>query len=267
MRDHAARTTRAGQRLPPTPRGVSNLPEPSRTLLEQYWRRVQKIPSSPGSDRPRIERLPPYGIAPLGLGPAELVCDRPAKRQTWTRMVSVRRAQVSDLMNMQHCNLNCLPENYGMKYYLYHALSWPQLSYVAEDSKGRIVGYVLAKIYPPQPPRRRARGSRGRSFPSVVSPRDLLNSAGRERKGVDGGRARGCRYGGGRRDSARTHHLARGPALAPPAGHREQDHGAVACVGRVMVRGAGQPIAKHSPRSSWARQRSAVPPASQRKRW
>jgi ribosomal protein S18 acetylase RimI-like enzyme len=36
-----------------------------------------------------------------------------------------------------------------MKYYLYHALSWPQLSYVSEDSKGRIVGYVLAKIYPP----------------------------------------------------------------------------------------------------------------------
>jgi hypothetical protein len=30
---------------------------------------------------------------------------------------------------------------------LYHALSWPQLSYVAEDHKGRIVGYVLAKMY------------------------------------------------------------------------------------------------------------------------
>ena len=34
-----------------------------------------------------------------------------------------------------------------MKYYFYHALSWPQLSYVAEDEKGRIVGYVLAKMY------------------------------------------------------------------------------------------------------------------------
>ena len=29
---------------------------------------------------------------------------------------------------------------------LYHALSWPGLSYVAEDSKGRIVGYILAKM-------------------------------------------------------------------------------------------------------------------------
>lgn len=49
-------------------------------------------------------------------------------------------------MNMQHCNLLCLPENYQMKYYLYHGLSWPQLSYVAEDQRGKIVGYVLAKM-------------------------------------------------------------------------------------------------------------------------
>lgn len=33
-----------------------------------------------------------------------------------------------------------------MKYYFYHGLSWPQLSYVAEDDQGRIVGYVLAKM-------------------------------------------------------------------------------------------------------------------------
>ena len=29
---------------------------------------------------------------------------------------------------------------------MYHGLSWPQLSYVAEDDKGKIVGYVLAKV-------------------------------------------------------------------------------------------------------------------------
>ena len=45
-------------------------------------------------------------------------------------------------MNMQHCNLLCLPENYQMKYFFYHGLSWPQLSYVAEDEKGKIVGLV-----------------------------------------------------------------------------------------------------------------------------
>ncbi|CAG0914914.1 unnamed protein product [Notodromas monacha] len=54
--------------------------------------------------------------------------------------------QPNDLINMQHCNLLCLPENYQMKYYFYHGLSWPQLSFVAEDEAGRIVGYVLAKM-------------------------------------------------------------------------------------------------------------------------
>lgn len=60
--------------------------------------------------------------------------------------MNIRCARPNDLMNMQHCNLLCLPENYQMKYYFYHGLSWPQLSYVAEDDKGRIVGYVLAKM-------------------------------------------------------------------------------------------------------------------------
>eukprot|EP00316_Scyphosphaera_apsteinii_P013294 CAMPEP_0119309928 /NCGR_PEP_ID=MMETSP1333-20130426/17596_1 /TAXON_ID=418940 /ORGANISM="Scyphosphaera apsteinii, Strain RCC1455" /LENGTH=216 /DNA_ID=CAMNT_0007314013 /DNA_START=60 /DNA_END=710 /DNA_ORIENTATION=- len=53
---------------------------------------------------------------------------------------------MDDLFQMQHCNLSCLPENYQMKYYFYHILSWPQLLHVAEDSKKRIVGYVLAKM-------------------------------------------------------------------------------------------------------------------------
>lgn len=33
-----------------------------------------------------------------------------------------------------------------MKYYFYHILSWPQLMFVAEDPKSRIVGYVLSKM-------------------------------------------------------------------------------------------------------------------------
>jgi peptide alpha-N-acetyltransferase len=85
-------------------------------------------------------------------------------------MVNIRRATVQDLLEVQNCNLFCLPENYQLKYYLYHVLSWPQvrararalsprrprahvcvrarrrqLLYVAEDA-GRIVGYVLAKM-------------------------------------------------------------------------------------------------------------------------
>nr|XP_060510783.1 N-alpha-acetyltransferase 11 [Panthera onca] len=60
--------------------------------------------------------------------------------------MNIRNARPDDLINMQHCNLLCLPENYQMKYYFYHGLSWPQLSYIAEDENGKIVGYVLAKM-------------------------------------------------------------------------------------------------------------------------
>lgn len=50
--------------------------------------------------------------------------------------LSIRQATVDDLIQMQTANLWCLPENYQMKYYLYHVLSWPQLLFVAEDHKG-----------------------------------------------------------------------------------------------------------------------------------
>uniref|UniRef100_A0A8C6HFI8 N-terminal amino-acid N(alpha)-acetyltransferase NatA n=1 Tax=Mus spicilegus TaxID=10103 RepID=A0A8C6HFI8_MUSSI len=60
--------------------------------------------------------------------------------------MNIRNARPEDLMNMQHCNLLCLPENYQMKYCFYHGLSWPQLSYIAGDENGKIVGYVLAKM-------------------------------------------------------------------------------------------------------------------------
>lgn len=60
--------------------------------------------------------------------------------------ISIRMATVEDLLQMQQTNLWCLPENYQMKYYFYHILSWPQLLWVAEDHKGKIVGYVLAKM-------------------------------------------------------------------------------------------------------------------------
>ena len=98
--------------------------------------------------------------------------------------VSIRPATVEDLLAMQRCNLLCLPENYQLKvtdkqlplgtspsdsiaarcrrptntcmaddgtlpaqYYLYHVLSWPQLLQVAQDDSGKIVGYVLAKMW------------------------------------------------------------------------------------------------------------------------
>ena len=60
-------------------------------------------------------------------------------------MVCVRQATMGDLMAIQAANLLCLPENYQLKYYLYHILSWPQLLYVAVDGPA-VVGYVLAKM-------------------------------------------------------------------------------------------------------------------------
>lgn len=60
--------------------------------------------------------------------------------------MNIRLARVEDLMGMQATNLQNLPENYVMKFWVYHAMTWPQISFVAEDHKGRIVGYVLAKI-------------------------------------------------------------------------------------------------------------------------
>ncbi|KAJ3849644.1 acyl-CoA N-acyltransferase [Lentinula lateritia] len=70
--------------------------------------------------------------------------------------MNIRRARIEDLPGMQACNLRNLPENYSMKYFmspfylssladLYHCATWPSISYVAED-KGRIVGYILAKM-------------------------------------------------------------------------------------------------------------------------
>ena len=40
--------------------------------------------------------------------------------------------------------------SYKLNYYLYNILSWPQLLQVAENHKGQIVGYVLAKMEDPE---------------------------------------------------------------------------------------------------------------------
>ena len=65
-------------------------------------------------------------------------------------------SHISLLPSIQHCNLTNLPENYFLKYYLYHALTWPQLSFVAvvrsnpsnpiKNKYPKVVGYVLAKM-------------------------------------------------------------------------------------------------------------------------
>ncbi|KAF2461341.1 acyl-CoA N-acyltransferase [Lineolata rhizophorae] len=69
--------------------------------------------------------------------------------------MDIRVLRPEDIPHVQLANLTNLPENYFCKYYLYHAMSWPQLSYVAVDvsrpkkspyEPPKIVGYVLAKM-------------------------------------------------------------------------------------------------------------------------
>ncbi|KAK7542230.1 acyl-CoA N-acyltransferase [Phyllosticta citribraziliensis] len=69
--------------------------------------------------------------------------------------MDIRVIRASDIPHVQTANITNLPENYFCKYYLYHAQSWPQLSYVAVDvsrppkspyDPPKIVGYVLAKM-------------------------------------------------------------------------------------------------------------------------
>ncbi|KAG2210534.1 hypothetical protein INT47_002476 [Mucor saturninus] len=54
-------------------------------------------------------------------------------------------------MGIQSLNLIDLPENYNMKFYLYHFVRWPQLSFVAENNEGKLVGYVVGKMDDEEP--------------------------------------------------------------------------------------------------------------------
>ncbi|SGZ48751.1 CIC11C00000004104 [Sungouiella intermedia] len=45
--------------------------------------------------------------------------------------ITIRRATIEDVQAMQNANLLNLPENYQLKYYMYHILLWPQASFVA----------------------------------------------------------------------------------------------------------------------------------------
>ena len=68
-------------------------------------------------------------------------------RHKFVICVKILTAQIEDVISIQTQNLLSLPENYYMNFYYYHFLTWPGLSWVAEDQNGRIVGYVLGKLY------------------------------------------------------------------------------------------------------------------------
>jgi hypothetical protein len=59
--------------------------------------------------------------------------------------MDIRLMRPSDIPHVQQANITNLPENYFLKYYLYHTLAWPQLSYVAVD-----VSTIAPSSYSPE---------------------------------------------------------------------------------------------------------------------
>lgn len=60
-------------------------------------------------------------------------------------MLTIRRFQMEDLPQMQQINLECLPENYTLKYWDMHMVQWPEITYVATVD-GALVGYIMGKV-------------------------------------------------------------------------------------------------------------------------
>ncbi|KAF9218684.1 acyl-CoA N-acyltransferase [Gyrodon lividus] len=62
--------------------------------------------------------------------------------------MNIRRAEAKDLIRIVTCNLHNLPENYPMRFWTYSSIMWPEVSFLAEDENGKVVGYVLSSIEP-----------------------------------------------------------------------------------------------------------------------
>ncbi|UKJ89463.1 GNAT-family N-acetyltransferase [Theileria orientalis] len=61
-------------------------------------------------------------------------------------MIYSRRSTIYDLVSLSDCNLVNVIENYQMKYYFYHLLSWPHLTNITTNLRGRVCGYSMAKL-------------------------------------------------------------------------------------------------------------------------
>jgi peptide alpha-N-acetyltransferase len=63
-------------------------------------------------------------------------------------MVDIRPSTVADIIHIQACNLQCLPENYSTRYFFYHYFTSPYTIYVGEQKDiKKICGYVLSKLF------------------------------------------------------------------------------------------------------------------------
>ena len=156
-------------------------------------------------------------------------------------MIDIRAARVSDLtelarwvganagdctprccicttrFSLRSVNLLCLPENYALKYFMFHLCSWPHLSQIAVDTEtGRAVGYVLAKMCVDC--RRALAGSGGGVYGARC---------------VQGGRAAATQI---QEAAPRTHYVAGRAANPPSAGLGAQTDATSRCVHSVCGR-------------------------------
>ncbi|CAL6067562.1 N-terminal_acetyltransferase complex ARD1 subunit [Hexamita inflata] len=60
-------------------------------------------------------------------------------------MISLRRYQIGDIPQLQQINLECLPENYSLRYWETHYLQWPETTFVATVNN-IVVGYIMGKV-------------------------------------------------------------------------------------------------------------------------
>ncbi|KAH7908529.1 acyl-CoA N-acyltransferase [Hygrophoropsis aurantiaca] len=72
--------------------------------------------------------------------------------------MNIRLFKIEDLVDAQALNLQNIPENYSLRFWTYCLLTWPTVSFVAENSQGKLVGYVLSSVEggmkrPIRPPR------------------------------------------------------------------------------------------------------------------
>lgn len=120
------------------------------------------------SHDPPLHRTANYSVTPLT---TPLQASAQTAKMVDIVPLSSYPSYIDLLPSIQTCNITNLPENYFLKYYLYHALTWPQLSFVAVvrpkngykhgsgngpsgvgaagDVSGqypKVVGYVLAKM-------------------------------------------------------------------------------------------------------------------------
>ncbi|KAG9316806.1 N-acetyltransferase [Chiua virens] len=62
--------------------------------------------------------------------------------------MNIRKVELNDLVRLLTCNISTLPENYMIRFWQYWLVNWPDLSFLAEDDHGKIVGFVLSSIEP-----------------------------------------------------------------------------------------------------------------------